>query len=165
MESKQAPRPATLSHSCLLRRRSVDAESGARRFGTQCICVLVHRSFFFSLSFSLQCTGCEVVRRHLVHVSCVRWSLFHSDPARRLPGARLLIQKSVGHEGHRCDQLHFLNHTVHTAPHPSWLVTRPLTPHVSHRRRRSTRPPHHPRTHDLLLRRDAIATTPSPTIF
>lgn len=92
-------RGAKASHivpSCLLRRRSVDAESGACRFGTQCSCVLalVPRSFFFFVSFGPQCTGCEGVRRHSVHVSCVRWSLFHSDPARRPPGARLLITKA-----------------------------------------------------------------------
>lgn len=170
MESQQAPRPATLCHSCLPRTRSVDAESGAYRFGTQCICVLVrlaHRfSFFFLGSFGLQCTGRKGVRRHLVRVSCVRWSLFHSDPARSLPGTWLpTTQKSAGHEGHRHARLDFLNYTVHTVPDPSWLATRPLTPHVSHRRRRSTRPPRLPRTQDRPRRRDAIATTRSPTIF
>jgi hypothetical protein len=157
-----------MSQSCLLRRRSVHAESGACRFGTRCACVLmrlVRRSFYFFIPLGLQRTDCEAATRHLVHVSFVRLSLFHSNPARRLPGARPLIQKSDGHEGHRYDRLDFLNCTAYTVLDPSWLAIRPLTPHDSLRRRDSTRPPHHPPTHDLPPRRDTIASARSPMIF
>jgi hypothetical protein len=46
-----------------------------------------------------QCANRRFVQRHLVHVSCLHLSLFHTDPARRLPGVRPPLPNSDGHKG------------------------------------------------------------------